>query len=146
MNIPVVISSVLSVPSRAWEAYDTGYTLANKLYRAGVKFCIGYSTFAGSQHNVRYNAAMAVAYGLPVDEGIKSITIYAAEIMGIDDRVGSLEVGKDATLIVTDGNPLEITTLVSMEFIQGRVIDLDNKHKRLYRKYTEKYRQKGLLK
>ncbi|MCH8271685.1 MAG: amidohydrolase family protein [Candidatus Marinimicrobia bacterium] len=146
MNIPVVISSVLSVPSRAWEAYDTGYTLANKLYQAGVKFCIGYSTFAGSQHNVRYNAAMAVAHGLPVDEGIKSITIYAAEIMGIDDRVGSLEVGKDATLIVTDGNPLEITTLVSMEFIQGRVIDLDNKHKRLYRKYTEKYRQKGLLK
>ena len=146
MNIPVVISSVLRVPSRAWEAYDTGYTLANKLYQAGVKFCIGYSTFAGSQHNVRYNAAMAVAHGLPVDEGIKSITIYAAEIMGIDDRVGSLEVGKDATLIVTDGNPLEITTLVSMEFIQGRVIDLDNKHKRLYRKYTEKYRQKGLLK
>ncbi len=146
MNIPVVISAVLNVPSRAWEAYDTGYTLANKLYQAGVKFCIGYSTFAGEQHNVRYNAAMAVAYGLPVDEGIKSITIYAAEIMGIDDRVGSLEVGKDATLIVTDGNPLEITTLVSMEFIQGRVIDLDNKHKRLYRKYTEKYRQKGLLK
>jgi len=146
MNVPVVISSVLDVPSREWEAYDTGYTLPNKLYQAGVKFCIGYSTFAGEQHNVRYNAAMAVAHGLPVDEGIKSITIYAAEIMGIDDRVGSLEAGKDATLIVTDGNPLEITTIVSMEFIEGRVIDLDNKHKRLYRKYTEKYRQKGLLK
>ena len=146
MNIPVVINSVLHVPSRAWEGYDTGYSLPNKLYQEGVKFCIGYSTFAGEQHNVRYNAAMAVAHGLPVEEGIKSITIYAAEIMGIDDRVGSLEVGKDATLIVTDGNPLEITTSVSMEFIEGRVIDLDNKHKRLYRKYTEKYRQKGLLK
>ena len=146
MNIPVVISSVLDVPSRAWEAYDSQYTLANKLYQAGVKFCIGYATRHGEQHNVRYNAAMAVAYGLPVDEGLKSITIYAAEIMGIDDRVGSLEDGKDATLIVTDGNPLEITTLVSMEFIEGRVIDLDNKQKRLYRKYTEKYRQKGLLK
>ncbi|MCH7955030.1 MAG: amidohydrolase family protein [Candidatus Marinimicrobia bacterium] len=146
MNIPVVINSVLHVPSRAWEGYDTGYSLPNKLYQEGVKFCIGYSTFAGEQHNVRYNAAMAVAHGLPVEEGIKSITIYAAEIMGIDDRVGSLEVGKDATLIVTDGNPLEITTSVSMEFIEGRIIDLDNKHKRLYRKYTEKYRQKGLLK
>jgi len=146
MNIPVVISSVLVVPSRAWEAYDTGYTLPNKLYQAGVKFCIGYSTFSGEQHNVRYNAAMAVAHGLPVDEGIKSITIYAAEIMGIENRVGSLEIGKDATLIVTDGNPLEITTSVSMEFIEGRPIDLDNKHKRLYRKYTEKYRQKGLIK
>ena len=146
MNIPVVISSVLSVPTRAWEGYDTGYILPNKLYQAGVKFCIGYSTFAGEQHNVRYNAAMAVAHGLPVDEGIKSITIYAAEIMGIDDRVGSLEIGKDATLIVTDGNPLEIVTSVSMEFIEGRPIDLDNKHKRLYRKYTEKYRQKGLIK
>lgn len=146
MNIPVVISSVLDVPTRAWEAYDTGYTLANNLYKEGVKFCIGYVTFAGEQHNVRYNAAMAVAHGLPVDEGIKSITIYAAEIMGIDDRVGSLEIGKDATLIVTDGNPLEIVTSVSMEFIEGRPIDLDNKHKRLYRKYTEKYRQKGLIK
>ncbi len=145
MNVPVVISSVLDVPSRAWEGYDTGYTLPNKLYQAGVKFCIGYATFAGEQHNVRYNAAMAVAHGLPVDEGIKSITIHAAEMLGIDDRVGSLEVGKDATLIVTDGNPLEITTSVSMEFIEGRLIDLDNKHKRLYRKYTEKYRQKGLL-
>ena len=146
MNIPVVINSVLHVPSRAWEGYDTGYSLPNKLYQEGVKFCIGYSTFAGEQHNVRYNAAMAVAHGLPVEEGIKSITIYAAEIVGIDDRVGSLEVGKGATHIVTDGKPLEINTSVSMEFIEGRIIDLDNKHKRLYRKYTEKYRQKGLLK
>ena len=146
MNIPVVISNVLSTPSRDWEAYDSRYTLANKLYEAGVKFCIGYAAFHGTQHNIRYNAAMSVAFGLPEIEGIRSITLYAAEIMGIDDRVGSLENGKDATIIVTDGSPLEITTSVEMEYIQGRKIDLDNKHKRLYKKYTEKYRQKGLIK
>ena len=146
MNIPVVISEVLLTPSRDWEAYDSRYTLANKLYEAGVQFCMGYATSAGEQHNIRYNAAMAVAFGLPEIEGIKSITLYAAEIMGIDDRVGSLENGKDATIIVTDGSPLEITTSVELVFIQGRKIDLDNKHKRLYRKYTEKYRQKGLIK
>ena len=146
MNIPVVISEVLLTPSRDWEAYDSRYTLANKLYEAGVTFCMGYATRHGEQHNIRYNAAMAVAFGLPEIEGIKSITLYAAEIMGIDDRVGSLENGKDATIIVTDGSPLEITTSVELVFIQGRKIDLDNKHKRLYRKYTEKYRQKGLIK
>ena len=146
MNIPVVISDVLSTPSRDWEAYDSRFTLANKLYEAGVKFCLGYSAFHGVQHNIRYNAAMAVAFGLPEIEGIRSITLYAAEIMGIDDMVGSLETGKDATIIVTDGSPLEITTSVEMEYIQGRKIDLNNKHKRLYKKYTEKYRQKGLIK
>jgi len=133
-------------PERDWDPYDVLYSLASNLHKAGVKFCFGYATFAGTQSNIRYNAALSVAHGLPVDEAIKGLTIYAAEIMGIDDRVGSLDVGKDATLIVVDGNPLEITTSVEMEFIQGRKIDLDNKHKKLYRKYTEKYRQKGLIK
>ena len=84
---------------------------------------------------------MAASYGLPKDEALKAITIHAAEIMGVAERAGSLEIGKDATLIVTDGDPLEITTHVEKLFIQGRDIDLDNKHKMLYRKYKEKYRQ-----
>lgn len=146
MNIPVVVTNVFGRPARNWDSYDVAFSLAGKLHEAGVKFCFGYSTRHGQQSNVRFNAAMSVAHGLPADEAIKGLTLYAAEIMGIDDRVGSLEVGKDATLIVTDGNPLEIITAIEMEYIQGRKIDLDNKHKELYRKYTEKYRQKGLIK
>ena len=84
---------------------------------------------------------MAVAFGLPPDEALKAITLYPAQILGVADRVGSLEIGKDATLIVTDGDPLETATQVEAAFIQGRPVDLDNRHKRLYRKYREKYRR-----
>ncbi len=70
------------------------------------------------------------------------MTLYPAQILGVDDRVGSLEVGKDATLIVTDGDPLEIATNVEMEFIQGRNVDLRSRHTQLYEKYKQKYRQK----
>ncbi len=89
---------------------------------------------------------MAVAYGLPHDEGLKAITLYAAEILGIADRVGSLEKGKDATLIVTDGDPLDIRSHVTLAFIQGRKVNLMNRHKRLYLKYKDKYRQKKAVK
>ena len=76
---------------------------------------------------------------------MKAITLYPAQILGVADRVGSLEKGKDATLIVTTGDPLEIATQVEMEFIQGRQIDLSNKQTILYHKYREKYRQMGLI-
>ncbi len=81
---------------------------------------------------------MAASYGLPKDEALKSITLYAAQILGIADRVGSLEVGKDATLFVTDGDPLEIMSNVSMEFIQGKNISLASRHTQLYEKYKGK--------
>jgi imidazolonepropionase-like amidohydrolase len=88
---------------------------------------------------------MAASYGLPKDEALKSITLYPAQILGIADRMGSLEAGKDATLIVTDGDPLEIMTNVSMEFIQGKNISLQSRHTRFYEKYKEKYRRTGTM-
>ncbi|MFN8672851.1 MAG: amidohydrolase family protein [Candidatus Sericytochromatia bacterium] len=141
-NIPVIISSTLKTPAREWEAYDEPFTLAKKLYEAGVKYCIGTSASAFGTSNARnlpYNSAMAVSFGLPMDEGIKAITLYPAQILGVDNSVGSLEVGKDATLIVTNGNPLEIPTNTELAFIQGKNIDLNNKHKTLYEKYKKKY-------
>ena len=84
---------------------------------------------------------MAAAYGLPKEEALKSVTLYPAQILGIDDKVGSIEVGKDATLIVTDGDPLEIVTQVEQEYIQGRKVDLNSRHTQLYEKYKTKYRQ-----
>jgi imidazolonepropionase-like amidohydrolase len=146
-NIPVIIGGIHRLPLRRWEAYDTPFTLPLKLHEAGVAFCIasqGGSFGAAHERNVPYHAATAAAYGLPKAEALKAVTLYPAQILGVADRVGSLEVGKDATLIVTDGDPLEITTQVEKEFIQGRNIDLNSRHTQLYKKYKTKYQRLGL--
>ena len=148
-NIPVVITGIHTNPKREDEPYDEPFTLAYKLYKKGVKFCIANSASAFSAANARnlpYKVATAVAFGLPVEEAIKSLTLYPAQILGVDDRLGSIEKGKDATLIVTDGNPLDMRTDVLMAFIQGRKIDLENKHTLLYKKYLTKYRRTGFIK
>ncbi|HIA23846.1 MAG TPA: imidazolonepropionase, partial [Candidatus Marinimicrobia bacterium] len=85
------------------------------------------------------------AHGLPKDEALKSVTIHAAEILGIADQVGSLETGKDATFIITDGDPLEVMTQVEQLYIQGRKVDMSDRHKTLRDKYTEKYMQLDLI-
>ncbi len=147
-NIPVIYQGVHSLPSRRWEPYDTPFTGPQKLHAAGVKFCIGGSGSAfeaAHTRNLPYEAATAAAFGLPKTEALRAMTLYPAQILGVADRVGTLEPGKDATLIVTNGDPLEITTRTEMMFIQGRKIDLNNRHTQLYNKYREKYRQMGIL-
>jgi imidazolonepropionase-like amidohydrolase len=140
-DIPVILNPILTTPSRDWEAYDAPFAAAVKLSQAGVTFCIAAEGGASDERNLPYHAAMASAYGLPKDEALKAITVYPSKILGVVDKIGSLEIGKDATLIITDGDPLEIMTNVEREFIQGRDIDLRNKHKTLYEKYKEKYRR-----
>lgn len=142
-NIPVIIPTVFRSPMRRSDPFDASYTLADRLRRAGIRFCIaGLDRWeAPNLRNLPYHAATAVAYGLPRDEALKAITLYPAEILGVADRVGSLEVGKDATLFVSDGDPLNVRTQVVEAYIQGRTVDLQNRHQRLWRKYQEKYRQ-----
>jgi imidazolonepropionase-like amidohydrolase len=141
-DIPVVYGPVHRLPSRRWDDYDTPFTTPMRLHQAGVRFCI--TDFENENtRNLPYQAATAAAYGLPKDEALKAITLYPAQILGAADRIGSLEVGKDATLFVADGDPLEIKTQVSQLFIQGRQIDLGNKHRALYEKYSKKYQQAG---
>ena len=140
-NIPVVVTPILSLPRGRDDDYDEPFTVPAKLFREGVKFCISGSSSEGNDRNLPYHAAMASAYGLPKEEALKSVTQYAAEILSAADRVGTLAKGKDATLIVASGDPLEITTQIEKMYIQGREIDLNNKQKTLYRKYQEKYRQ-----
>lgn len=140
-DISVVYGPIHDTPNRRWEAYDTPFTAPLKMQQAGVRFCI--ADFDNSNvRNLPYQAATAAAYGLPKDEALKSITLYPAQILGVADRVGALEVGKDATLFVSTGDPLEIRTQVEQLFIQGRKIDLGNKHRALYEKYSKKYQQK----
>jgi len=140
-GIPVVVTPILRLPSRLDSDYDEQYTVPLKLYEAGIPFCIAGGSPEGNERNLPYHAAMAAAFGLPKDIALKSVTLFAAQILGVGDRVGSIEKGKDATLIVTDGDPLEITTHVEKLYIQGRDVDLNNRQKMLYAKYNEKYRQ-----
>lgn len=139
-RVPVIVSTVHRLPRRRGDAYDAAYSLPGRLHAAGIEFCIA-SQNTSNARNLPYEAAMAAGYGLSPDEALKAITLYPAQILGAEDRVGSLEVGKDATLIITDGDPLETPTHVEAAFIRGRPVDLDNRHKRLWRKYQEKYRR-----
>jgi imidazolonepropionase-like amidohydrolase len=140
-DIPVIVTDIQSAPPRIWQGYDEVFTLPMRLQKAGVRFCITGDGAPSNSRNTAYHAANAAAYGLPKDEALKSVTLYAAQILGIADKVGSLEIGKDATLIVTNGDPLEPPTVTEQMFIQGKKIDLRDKHKQLYEKYKVKYRQ-----
>ena len=92
----------------------------------------------GNTRNLPYQAGMAAAYGLPADAALKSITLWPAEILGVADRIGSLEAGKDATLIVTTGDLLETPTHVTRAYIQGRAVDLTDRQTRLWEKVPGK--------
>jgi len=141
-DIPVVVDATLRLPRRRNSHYDEAYSLPAKLQAAGVRFCI--STAGSEAAQVRElpnHAAMAAAFGLSPEQALRSITLSAAEILGVADRVGSLEVGKEATLFIADGDMLEIPTQVEQTFIQGTLTDMSDRHKDLYKKYQEKYRQ-----
>lgn len=143
-DVPVIIAGVQRLPERSSDFYDEPFTLAERLRAAGVKYCISGGVEASQARNLPYHAGMAAAYGLPPDEALKAITLYPAEILGVADRIGSLDAGKDATLIVTTGDPLETPTQVTAAYIQGRPVQLENRHTRLWEKYKEKYRRLGI--
>jgi len=136
-NIPVVLGPTLSLPSQEDDPYDRAYTLPAELHRAGVKIAFGTSS-TSAVRNLPYQAAMAVAFGLPHPEALKAVTLNPAEIWGVGEQLGSIEKGKWADLIVTDGDPLETRTQIKQCFIKGKVVDLENKHHRLYEKYLNR--------
>jgi imidazolonepropionase-like amidohydrolase len=146
-NVSVIVSAVQRRPMRRSEPYEMPYTLPARLAEAGIPFCISCNDRSSTWNtrNLPIHAAMASAWGLDRNEALRSVTLYPAQILGVDDRVGSLEVGKDATLFVADGDALEISTRVSHAWIQGRPVDLNNRHKRLYEKYRQKYEQLGTV-
>ncbi|MEM1070353.1 MAG: amidohydrolase family protein [Planctomycetota bacterium] len=141
-DVPVIIGGVYRLPRYRDDPYDAAYTLPARLRKAGVTFSIAGSPGGASEmRNLPYHAGCAVAYGLPHDEALKAITLSAAEILGVAERMGSITVGKDATLIVADGDILETESNVTHAFIQGRTVDLGSRHKMLYEKYQRKYQQ-----
>ena len=138
-NIPVILRPVLTLPLDEDDAYDRMLTQPAELASAGVKFAFG--SFDNSfARRLGQNAANAVAYGLPYDEGLKAVTLYPAQIFDLAGQVGTLETGKIANLIVTNGDPLELTTETRYLFIRGQPTSLDNRHKRLFEKYSARPR------
>jgi len=133
-NIPVILGRTEALPENEDAPYDYAESLPAEFYKAGVK--IAFATFNNEfSRNLPYNAARAVAYGLPYDAALKAITINAAEIWGAGDKMGSIEKGKWADLMLVTGDPLETPTLIKALYIKGKEVDLSNKQTKLYDKY-----------
>jgi len=144
LDVAVIVTGTHRMPRRRDGAYDEAFTLPSKLEAAGVRWCL--STGGGPfqtphERNLPYHAATAVAYGLDHDAAIRAITLSPAQILGVGDSMGSIDQGKSATLLLTDGDPLEQTTRIHLALIDGRRIDLRSKHTELNEKYREKYDQ-----
>jgi imidazolonepropionase-like amidohydrolase len=136
-SIPVILRPTLTQPIDEDDPYDRLLSQPAELTSAGVKFAFG--SFDNSfARRLGQQAANAVAYGLPYEEALKAVTIYPAQILGLGDQVGTLDTGKVANIIVTNGDPLELTTEVRYLFIKGQLTSLDNKHKALYEKYAKR--------
>ncbi len=136
-DIPVILRPMLSLPNEEDDPYDRQMTQPAELAKSGVKFAIG--SFDNSfARRLGQNAASAIAYGLPYEEGLKAVTIYPAQILGLADQIGTLETGKIANVIVTNGDPLELTTDVKYLFIKSQLTSTDNRHKRLFEKYSNR--------
>lgn len=141
MDVAVILGGTHVLPLRRHDPVDAIYAQAAQLKAAGVRFAIaspGDSFDTANLRNLPYHAASAVAHGLGYEDALRAITLSPAEILGVADRVGSLEPGKLATLVIADGDPLEVRTHVERAWIRGREVDLSSKHTRLYQKYLER--------
>jgi imidazolonepropionase-like amidohydrolase len=142
-KVPVILTGIMEIPHEQHDPADALASSAAKLIQAGVKVAISSDEdFHGGSRNTPYHAAWSAAHGLDRDEALKTVTLYPAEILGVADRVGTLEVGKDADLIITTGDPLEVVTDVVYEFIQGRPVLLESKHTRLYERFRQRTEKK----
>ena len=130
-NIPVILTGIFSLPSREDDAYDTLYEQPAKLQQAGVRYAISTGDAGAEVRNLAQYAGMAAAYGLSKADAVKAVTLYPAQIMNVADRLGSIEAGKMANLVVTDGDLLEIRTRIRYLFIDGRPVVLTSRHTEL---------------
>ena len=130
-NVPVILTGVFSLPGREDDAYDALYENPAKLQQAGVRFCISTGDSGPEVRNLAQYAGMAAAFGLSKADALKSVTLYPAQIMNVADRLGSIETGKMANLVVTDGDLLEIRSRIKYLLIDGRLVVLTSRHTEL---------------
>lgn len=139
-NIPVILSGVHALPSLAGDDADLPYKTPFLLQQAGILYSLNYSTSLHGVRNLPFIAGTAVAHGLTKEQALTAITANTAKILGIEAQVGTLEIGKDATLVVSAGDLLDMrTNNVTRAYIQGRQLDLTDKQKYLYQKFKAKY-------
>ena len=141
-NIPVMISRLHDLPEKPEDDVDQPFKLPYLLHKAGVLFCLQNEGDMEAMHarNIPFLAGTASAYGLSKEEAVMAVTLNAAKIFGIDNRTGSLEVGKDATLFISTGDALDMrTNNVERAYIRGKQLDLSDDQKALYEKYKKKY-------
>jgi imidazolonepropionase-like amidohydrolase len=136
-NVPVILDSIIALPTRQDDPYDARFTLPKELAAAGVQFALT-SPSASDVRSLPYAAGFAQAYGLSHEEALKAVTLYPAQILGVADKIGTIEPGKIADLVVTDGDLLEIRTQVKNLLIAGKEVTLETKHTLLYKKYMDR--------
>ena len=142
-NVSVILNQPHSLPTMPDDDVDQPYKTPAMLAKAGVNFVINDDDGQTRGRNLMFNAGTAVAYGLSKEEALKAITLNAAKALGVEKQTGSIEVGKDATLIISDGDILDMrSSQVTHAFIQGRKINLDDKQKQLNNRYLHKYNLK----
>jgi imidazolonepropionase-like amidohydrolase len=137
-NVPVILTNALDLPSREDDAYDVNYASAAKLQQAGVRFCISTGSSGQFVRNLPFYAGMSQAFDLPRAEAIKAITLYPAQIMNLANQLGSIEAGKMANIVITDGDLLDARTHVRYLFIAGRKLPLTSRHTELYEQFKNR--------
>ena len=140
-KIPVIISNEHALPATEDDDVDQPYKLPAQLSKAGVLIALNDENDKAKHMNISFNAGTAAAYGLDREAALSAMTLNTAKILGIDDRTGSLEVGKDANIVISNGDLLDMRgNQVTKAFIQGRDISLDNKQKQLNERFKQKYK------
>ena len=134
LKVPVIVGPIYENPKN-YERYDAVYSLPSELYKRGVKIAFA-SYDAHTVRNLPYAAGFATAFGLPHDEALKAITLNPAEIWGVADRLGSLDVGKTANVVVADGDPLDVKSDVKRVFIDGREVPMTSRQTELRDRYS----------
>lgn len=141
-QVPVIIAALNRLPLRRDDDIDAIYRLPAELARAGVRFAIARGAGdASNERNLAFEAGQAVAHGLDPDEALKSVTLYPAQLLGAEALIGSLEVGKLANFFVADGDPLDIRSRIERVFVQGREIEMKDRHTELRDKYEQRYKR-----
>lgn len=136
-KIPVVLQSVLSLPSGRFEAYDSVYRCASVLEEAGVQWCMATGS-APNVYDLPFNGGMAVAYGVSEERAMRAMTLSAAEVLGVADRFGSIEVGKMADLVIATHPPTQVVSQVTGVLMNGQLVDLSNKHSEDYERFRKR--------
>ena len=134
----MIYTNIYGLPVRDDDAYDYLFEAPSKMAAAGIKFCISTGDTGAEVRDLPYHAGLAGAFGLSKDDALRSVTMFPAEILGIADKVGSLDVGKIANVVVADGDILEARTNIKYLFIGGKMIPLTSRHTRLFDAFKDR--------